>query len=89
MLQPECDVSVSKLIGFETFQFFDGLDSISRKFGIKKYWIQFRKKLVLKKVSDSVSKKIVIGKSFRFSLVQIWSILGDVSVSKLLSFKTF
>ena len=33
---PECDVSVSKLLGFETFQFF--LDNIG--FSIEKVWLQ-------------------------------------------------
>ena len=40
-------------------------------------------------VSDSVSKKFGIGKSFRFGFVQIWGILSDISVSKLLGFETF
>jgi len=61
---PECDVLVSKLLGYKTFPFFF-------------------------KVSDSVSKKIGIGKSigfgigrrFGFGFVQILGILGDVSVS--------
>ena len=47
------------------------------------------KKLVIEKVSDSVSKKFGIRKSFGFSFVQIWVILGKVSVLKLLSFETF
>ena len=47
------------------------------------------KKLVIKKVSDSVSKKFGIRKSFGFSFVQIWVILGKVSVLKLLGFETF
>ena len=47
------------------------------------------KKLVIEKVSDSVSKKFGIRKSFGFSFVQIWVILGKVSVLKLLGFETF
>ena len=64
------DVSVSKLLGFETFPFFLMVsDSVSLFFGIeksigfgfvffwyqKKYRIRFRNFLVSKKVSDSVS----------------------------------
>ena len=45
--------------------------------------------MVSEKVSDSVSKKFGIGKSFGYSFVQILGILGDVSVSKLLGFETF
>ena len=34
---PECDISVSKLLGVETVQFFWMVsDSVSKKFGIKK-----------------------------------------------------
>ena len=40
-------------------------------------------------VSDSVSKKIGSGKFFGFGFFQILSILGDVSVLKLLGFETF
>ena len=45
--------------------------------------------MVIEKVSDSVSKKFGIRKSFGFSFVQIWVILGKVSVLKLLGFETF
>ena len=62
-LNAECDVSVSKLLGFETFPFF-GM------------------------VSDSVSKKFGIGKSFGFGFVQILGILEDISVLKCFGFKT-
>ena len=55
----------------------------------KKYRIQYRKNLVSEKVSDSVFKKIGIGKSLGFSFVQILGILVDVSISKLLGFKMF
>ena len=59
---PECDVSVSKLLGFETFPIFGMVsDSVSKRFGIeksigfgigknlvsKKYRIRYRKYLVL------------------------------------------
>ena len=47
------DVSVSKLLGFETFPFF------------RWFRIRYRKNLVSKKVSDSVSEKFGIGKKFR------------------------
>ena len=40
-------------------------------------------------VSDSVLKKIGIEKSLGFGFVQIWGILGDILVSKLLGFETF
>ena len=94
----ECDILVSKLLGFETFPCFF-MVSVSKNFGIdksigigfenvwhrKKYLYQFRKKLVLKKVSDLVSgtnwyrkkyriryqKKLVSEKSVGFGFVQI------------------
>ena len=56
-------------------------------FGTEKIWyrnkyrIRYRKNLVSVKVSDSVSKKFGIGKSFGFGFVHILGILGDVSVS--------
>ena len=74
----ECDISISKLLGFETFPFFLMVSvSVSKNFGIEKsigigfgkFWFQkkyryrFRKKLVSKKVSDSVSKNSGIEKS--------------------------
>ena len=59
----ECDVSVSKLLGFETFQFFWMVsDSVMKKFGFKK-------------VLDSVLEKIGIEKSFGFGFVQILGIV--------------
>ena len=58
--QAECDVSVSKLLGFETFPLF--------------WWyrIRFRKFLVSKKVSDSVSKFFGIEKSIGFGFDFFW-----------------
>ena len=70
-----CDISVSKLLGFELFQFF-WMVSVSKNFGFeksigigfekfwfrKKYRYRFRKFLVSEKVSLSVSEKIGIGK---------------------------
>ena len=53
----ECDVSVSKLLGFDTFPFFGWFRIQYRKnlvlkkrmgFGIKKIWIRYRKNLVYK-----------------------------------------
>ena len=65
---PECDISFSKLLGFETFPIFWMVsDSVSKKFGIEKS-IRFGivKNLVLKKVSDSVSEIFGIEKSIGF-----------------------
>ena len=77
--------SISKL-----FHFLDGFGfGIEKNWYQKKYRIRYRKNLVSEKVSDSVSKKFGIGKSFGFGFVQISGISGDVSVSKLLGFKTF
>ena len=57
---PECDISVSKLLGFETFPIFGIVsDSVSEKFGIKiSIGFDIGKNLVSKKVSDSVSEII-------------------------------
>ena len=54
------DVSVSKLLGFETFPFF------------RWFWIRYRKILVSEKVSDSVLKIFGIRKSIGFGIVKIW-----------------
>ena len=90
MSRAECDVSVSKLPGFETFLFFWWFRIRYRKNMVsKKYRIRNCKNLVSEKVSDSISEKFGIGKSFGFGFVQILGILGDVSVSKLLGFETF
>ena len=58
MFFAECDISVSKLLGFETFPIFGMvLYSVSKKFGIEKsIGIGKGKKLVSKKVLDSVSE---------------------------------
>ena len=56
----ECDISVSKLLGFETFPFFLW------------YRYRFRIFLVSKKVSVLVSKKIGIGKSIGIGFKKIW-----------------
>ena len=63
------DVSVSKLLGFETFPFF------------RWFRIRYRKNLVSKKVSDSVSEKFGIGKSFGFGFVQILGFVTHWSVA--------
>ena len=77
--------SVSKL-----FYFFGGFGfGIEKNWYQKKYRIRYHKNLVSENVSDSVSKKFGIAKSFGFGFVQILGILGDVSVSKLLGFETF
>ena len=63
--------SVSKL-----FHFFDGFGfGIEKIWYRKKYRIRYRKNLVSKKVSDSVSEKFGIGKSFGFGFVQILGIV--------------
>ena len=54
------DVSVSKLLGFETFPF------------LRWFWIQYQKNLVSKKISDSVSEKFGIEKSIGFGIENIW-----------------
>ena len=83
----ECDISVSKLLGFETFPFVLMVSvSVSKIFGIeksigigfekiwyrKKYRYRFRKKLVSKKVSVSVSKNFGIKKSIGSGFEKIW-----------------
>ena len=68
MRTAECNVSVSKLLGFETSRF--------RNFSI--FLVvsdSVSKNLVSKKVSDSVSEKFGIGKSFGFGIVQILGIV--------------
>ena len=57
--EAECDISVSKLLGFETFPFFLMVSvSVSKNFGFEKsIGIGFEKKWYQKKVSDSVSFK--------------------------------
>ena len=62
----ECDVSVSKLLGFETFPIFGIVsDSVSEKFNIEKsIGFGIGKNLVSKKVSDSVSEKFGIEKKY-------------------------
>ena len=70
---PECDISVSKLLGFKPFHYFDGIGIGFEKFWYrKKYRYRFRKKLVLKKVSVSVSKKFGIEKSIGIGFEKIW-----------------
>jgi len=63
-LLPECDISVSKLLGFETFPFFLMVSvSVSKIFGIEKsIGIGFEKIWYRKKVSVSVSKHFVLRK---------------------------
>ena len=68
--------SVSKL-----FNFFGGFGfNIKKIWHRKKYRFRYRKNLVSEKVSDSVSLKFGIGKSFGLGFVQILGILGEVSV---------
>ena len=67
MFASECEVSVSKLLGFETsrfwnfFHFLDGFGfGIERIWYRKKYQIRYCKDFVSEKVSDSVSEKFRI-----------------------------
>ena len=54
--EAECDVSVSKPLGFETFHFLVVSDSVLKKFGIEKsIGFGIKKIWYRKKVSDSVS----------------------------------
>ena len=84
---PECDISVSKLLGFETFPIILMVSvSVSKFFGIeksigigfenfwyrKKYRYRFRKFLVSKKVSVSVSENFGIEKSIGFGIEKFW-----------------
>ena len=84
------DISVSKLLGFETFPFFWWFRIRYRNVLVsKKYQYRYRKNLVSEKDSDSVSKRFGIGRRFGFVFVQILCILcilGDISVSKLFHF---
>ena len=72
----ECDISVSKLLGFETIPIVGMVSvsvSVSKIFGLKtKYRYRFRKKLVSKKVSVSVSKNFGIEKSIGIGFVKFW-----------------
>ena len=84
----ECDISVSKLLGFETFPFFLMLSvSVSKIFGIKKkyrYWFRknfgieksinngFGKFWYQKKVLVSVSKHFGIEKSIGIAFEKFW-----------------
>ena len=84
----ECDISVSKILGFKTFSIILIVSvSVSEKFSIKKsigicfenFW--YRKKVLvsvsenfgLKKVLVSVSKKIGIKKSISIGFEKFWS----------------
>ena len=71
---PECDISVSKLLDFETFPIFWMVsDSVSKKFGIEKsIGFGIGKNLVSKKVSDSVSEKFGIEKVSDSISEKIW-----------------
>ena len=76
-LQPECDISVSKLLGFETFPMFWMVsDSVSKKFGIEKsIGFGIGKKLVSKKYRIRYRKYLVSEKSFGFGFLQIFGIV--------------
>ena len=82
--------SVSKLLGFKTSRFWNFSiflivsDSVQIKFGIEKSM-----GFGIKKIWYRKKYRFRYGKMFRFGFVQIWGILGDVSVSKLLDFNTF
>ena len=70
-MEAECDVSVSKLLGFETFPFFRWFRFRYRKkfgieksigFGIEKNWYR-------KKVSDSVSLRFWVSSHTVYNIV--------------------
>ena len=65
-LASECDISVSKLLGFETFPFFMILVFVLNFFKYRKKY-RFRKKMVLKKVLLLVLKVFGIDKSIGIS----------------------
>ena len=70
----ECDISVSKLLGFKTFPFFLMVSvSVSEIFGIEKsIGIGFEKNWYRKKVSVSVSIFFGIGKSIGIGFEIFW-----------------
>ena len=70
----ECDISVSKLLGFEIFPIFWMVsDSVSKKFGIEKsIGVGIGKKLVSKKYQIRYWKKFGIEKSIGFGIGYIW-----------------
>ena len=70
----ECDISVSKLLGFETFPFFLMVSvSVSKNFGIEKsIGIGFEKFWYRKKVSVLVSKNFGIEKSIGIGFGNFW-----------------
>ena len=93
----ECDILVSKILGFKTFPIvLIGSVSVLKKFSIeksigigfeifwyrKKYRYRFRKILVSKKVSVSVSKKLVSKK------VSV-SVLKNFGLKKSIGFENF
>ena len=72
-LGAECDISVSKLLGFETFPFFLMVSvSVSEIFGIEKsIGIGFEKNWYRKKYRYRYRKKLVSEKSIGIGIVQI------------------
>ena len=73
-LVSECDISVSKTSRFRNYSnCWDGIGIGFENFWFqKKYRYRFRKKLVLKKVSVSVSKNFGIEKSIGIGFVKFW-----------------
>ena len=71
------------------FIFVDGFGfGIEKTWYLKNYRIRYRKNLISEKVSDTVSEKFGIGKSFGFGFVQILSIVthwADCALPTILS----
>ena len=86
MMIAECDVSVSKL-----FKFLDGFRFSIKKIGIKKmYRIRYWNFFGIKTLSDSVSEKFGIGKSFGFGfthwMIVIWYHKSDFLIKVVLNY---
>ena len=90
--EPECDVSVSKLLGLETFPFSYGF-----RFGIKEIWyrksigfstvkIWYQKKYRIRCLKKLVSEKVWDSVSFRFWVFWLTFPFRNFSVSKCFHF---
>ena len=93
IMEPEIDISVSKLLGFETFA--KSL-WVSVSVSEKKSWFRFRKNLVSekslcfgfgKKVSVSVSENFGLGKKSRFRKILSRKISIGLGFGKIWSLK--
>ena len=95
---PECDISVSKLLGFETFPFFwIVLDSVSKKidikkryqFGIGKIWHRKKNRIRYRKIFGIKKYQIWYRKIFGIKKYRIWyrKYLVSEKVSDSVSFR--